>query len=268
MERGKSSKKVGVNFQIVNNNEENINNVKIIGTFPTKTKENNIDMKVVDGIKINDGTIYYTENENATADLENQDNDWKTEITNPETVKKYLITMDKVDARTIVEGSYNVEIPENLEYNQNAKEGYEVTYTNGQTQSEKTAKATTIAMGTGVGPKIESKLTATLEGQDVKENAIVKNGEVIKYKVNVSNTGSVDVSNVKVTGIIPTGTKLVQPVENYEYSGDVYYKELDTDKYETTIDSLKVGESKDIEYEVMVKAGYSCKNSNDSNSNS
>ena len=259
LERGKSSKKVGVNFQIVNNNEENINNVKIIGTFPTKTKENNIDMKVVDGIKINNGTIYYTENENATADLENQDNDWKTEITNPETVKKYLITMDKVDARTIVEGSYNVEIPENLEYNQNAKEGYEVTYTKGQTQSEKTAKATTIAMGTGVGPKIESKLTATLEGQDVKENAIVKNGEVIKYKVNVSNTGSVDVSNVKVTGIIPTGTKLVQPVENYEYSGDVYYKELDTDKYETTIDSLKVGESKDIEYEVMVKADTAAK---------
>ncbi len=26
-------------------------------------------MKVVDGIKINDGTIYYTENENATTDL-------------------------------------------------------------------------------------------------------------------------------------------------------------------------------------------------------
>ena len=252
LQRGAESRQVEVKFEIINNNEENVENVSVLGTFPTRTDENNIDIRVINGIQINNGTVYYTENENASTDLENTENGWTQNISNPETVKKYLIVMDKIDSRTAVDGSYTIEIPENLEYNQTAKEGYEVNYTKGQARSENTVKATTIAMETGVGPKLESNLTATVSGQEVTDTQTVKNGEVIKYRIQVSNVGSENVTNVKVTGKVPEGTMLVQPIDNYEYTGASYYKAVDTDTFETTIDSLAVGEVKYVEYEVMV----------------
>ena len=254
LQRGTDSKQVGVDFEIINNNEENVENVNIMGTFPTKTEENNIDIKVVDGIQVENAKVYYTENENATADISDTANGWTESISNPETVKKYLILMDKIDSRTVVDGGYTIEIPENLEYNQVAKEGYEVTYTKGQARNENTVKATTIEMGTGIGPKLESNLTATLAGKELTNIDTIKNGEVIKYRVQVSNVGSEDVTNVKVTGMIPEGTMLVEPVDNYEYTGASYYKAIRTENFEETIDSLKVGEIKTVEYEVMVSS--------------
>lgn len=254
LERGADSKQVQVDFEIINNNEENIENVNIMGTFPTKTEENTMNIKVVDSIQVNNGTVYYTENEEATADINHTENGWSQEISNPETVKKYLIVMDTIDSRTVVNGSYKIEIPENLEYNQVAKEGYEVIYTKGQARSQNSVKATTIAMGTGVGPKLESNLTATLAGKELTDSNTVKNGEVIKYKVQVSNVGSENVTDVKVKGSIPEGTILVEPVDNYEYTGASYYKRVDAEAFETTIDQLAVGEVKYVEYEVMVNA--------------
>ena len=256
LERGADSKQMAIDIEVINNNREDIQNVSILGTFPTRTEENNIDMRVVSGINIENGTVYYTENENATTDLDNPDNGWTQEITNPETVSKYLIKMDQMASSTSVAGSYTVEIPENLEYNQTAKEGYEVTYTKTQANNESQVKATTLSMETGVGPKLETKLVATVAGEQVNNGSIVRNGEVIKYIVQVTNTGSVDVTNAKVTGNVPTGTALVQPVNNYEYTGTSYYKEVEGNPttYETTIDSLAVGETKYVEYEVMVKS--------------
>ena len=252
--RGAESRQVEVDFEIINNNEENVENVNVMGTFPTKTEQNTMNIKVVNGINVNNGTVYYTENENATTDINNTENGWSQNISNPETVKKYLIVMDKIDSRTVVDGSYMIEIPENLEYNQVAKEGYEVTYTKGQARNENTVKATTIEMGTGIGPKLESNLTATLAGKELTNIDTIKNGEVIKYRVQVSNVGSENVTNVKVTGMIPEGTILVKPVDNYEYTGASYYKGVDADKFEATIDSLAVGEVKYVEYEVMVSS--------------
>ena len=254
LQRGTDSKQYEVDLEVINNNKENIQDVSILGTFPTKTDENNMDIKVVDGINIENATVYYTENEDATTDLQDSSNGWSQEITNPDTVKKYLIEMDQVDASTIVSGSYTIEIPENLEYNQTAKEGYEVGYTKAETGSENVVKATTLSMETGVGPKLETNLTATLSGEELADGSAVKSGETIKYRIQVSNVGSEDVTNVTVKGAIPEGTTLVQPVNNYEYSGASYYKGVKTDTYETTIDSLKVGEVKYVEYEVMVNS--------------
>lgn len=256
LERGTDSRQMAIDIEVINNNREDIQNVSILGTFPTRTEENNIDMRVVEGINIENGTVYYTENEQATADLNNPDNGWTQEIANPEEVSKYLIKMDSMASSTSVAGSYTVEVPENLEYNQTAKEGYEVTYTKTQANSESQVKATTLSMETGVGPKLETKLVATVSGEQLENGSIVRNGEVIKYIIQVANTGSVDVTNAKVTGNVPTGTALVEPVNHYEYTGTSYYKEVEGNPttYETTIESLAVGETKYVEYEVMVKS--------------
>ena len=254
LQRGADATQMEVSFEIINNNEENVDNVYMLGTFPTRTEENNIDIVVVEGINLENATVYYTENENATVDIENAENGWTQSITNPTTVKKYLVVMDKIDSRTSVSGSYTIEIPENLQYNQVATEGYEVTYTRGQAKSENTVTATEISMETGVGPRIETNLTATVAGEELTDTSTVKNGEVIKYRVQVSNVGSENVGNIIVRGMIPEGTILVEPVDNYEYTGASYYKEIETDTYETTIEALGVGEVTYVEYEVMVRS--------------
>lgn len=252
LERGKGSKNVEVGFEIINNNSENIENVNILGTFPTKTEENNMEMEIVDGVIVENAKVYYSENENATKDLQNPENKWTEELNDGKEVKKYLVVLDNIEAQTAITGTYRVEIPENLEYNQIAKEVYETSYTNSATQIDNTIKATTITMQTGVGPKIETSLNATVGGQEIKEDTAVKNGEVIKYTVKVSNTGSEDVENISVIGKIPEGTKLVEPVENYEYTGASYYEEIDTDMYKGKIERLLVGETSELEYEVRV----------------
>ncbi len=252
LQRGTNAEQMEVSFEIINNNEENVDNVSMLGTFPTKTEKNNIDIAIVEGINIENGTIYYTENENATTDLQNTENGWTETIQNPTTVKKYLVVMDQIPSRTAVNGSYTIEIPENLEYNQTATEGYEVNYIKGQAKSENTVTATEISMETGVGPKIETNLTAAVAGEELTNTSTVKNGEVIQYRVQVSNVGSEEVSHITVKGKIPDGTTLVEPIDNYEYTGASYYKTIDTDTYETTIESLAVGDITYIEYEVMV----------------
>lgn len=252
LERGKNSKSVEVGFEIINNNPENIENVNILGTFPTKTEENNIDMEVSGEIDVENAKVYYSENENATKDLQNPENGWTEELNDGKEVKKYLVVLDSIEAQTSITGTYKVEIPENLEYNQIAKEGYETSYTNSVTQADNTIKATTITMQTGVGPKLETVLNATVGGQEFKDNTVVKNGEVIKYTVKVSNTGSEDVEDITVLGKVPEGTKLVQPVENYEYTGASYYKEIDTDSYKGNIERLEVGKTAVLEYELRV----------------
>ena len=203
LERGKTSKSVEVGFEIINNNPENIENVSILGTFPTKTEKNNIDMEVSDGIDIENAKVYYSENENATKDLQEPENGWTEELNNRKEVKKYLVVLDNIEAQTSITGTYKVEIPENLEYNQIAKEGYEISYTNSTTQADNTIKATTITMQTGVGPKLETTLGAVIGEKDVNEATVIKNGEVIKYKVKVSNTGSEDVEDIKIEAKIP-----------------------------------------------------------------
>ena len=254
LQRGTDATQMEVSFEIINNNEENVDNVSMLGTFPTRTEKNNIDIAVVGGVNVENGTVYYTENENATTDIGNVENGWTETITNPTAVKKYLVVMDNIASRTAVSGSYTIEVPENLEYNQTATEGYEVSYTKGQARSENTVTATEISMETGVGPKIETNLTATVAGEELTNTSTVKNGEVIKYRVQVSNVGSEDISNITVRGMIPEGTILVEPVDNYEYTGASYYKGIETDAFETTVESLAVGDITYVEYEVMLSS--------------
>ena len=256
--RGSKTKQLETEIEIVNNNENAIENVKIIGTFPTKNKENNMDIKLLEGITLEgiDGAkIYYTEKEDATTDVKDSENAWTEEITDTSKVRKYLIDVPSLEAQSSIKGTYKVEIPELLEYNQSAKQGYTVQYTNSLSKTEGEMKATTIELETGIGPKLETKLTPTVSGSEVASNSTVKNGEVIKYKIEVSNVGSEDLTNVTLQGDVPEGTTLVEPQENYEYTGASYYKELTDKTYNAKIDKIRAGEVITGTYEVRVNAG-------------
>ena len=258
LQRGTDAKQLETEIEVINNNENAIEDVKIMGTFPTKNNENNIDIKIAEGIAlegIEGAKVYYTENDEATEDLQDTANGWKEEITDSSKVRKYLIEIPSMEKQSSIKGTYKIEIPALLEYNQTAKQGYSVKYTNTLTKSESEMKATTLELQTGVGPKLESKITQMIGGVEVAENSTVKNGEVIKYKIEVSNVGSEDLENVLIQGDVPEGTTLVKPQDNYEYTGASYYKELSNKSYEAKITKIKVGEVLTGEYEVRVNSG-------------
>lgn len=257
LERGKEARQLEANFEIINNNENAIEDVKIIGTFPTRNTQNNIDIKIIEGItidKMENAKVYYTEKEDATEDIENTSNAWKEEIEDTSKVKKYLIVIPSIAEQSSIQGNYKIEIPELLEYNQSAVEGYTVKYTNTLTRISGEIKSTNIGLETGVGPILEAKLIQTVGGSELKEDSTVKNGEVIKYKIQVSNIGSEELTNVLVTGNVPEGTTLVEPQEKFEYTGASYYKELDNRTYEAKIEKIAVGEVITGEYEVRVNS--------------
>lgn len=254
LQRGVDTKQLETEIEVINNNENTIENVKILGTFPTKNTENNIDIKIIEGIFVEGAKVYYTENENATADLQNSENAWKEEIVDTSKVKKYLIDVTTMEKQSSIKATYKIEVPALLEYNETAKQGYSVSYTNTLTNTESKIESTIIQLETGVGPKLEAKLIPTVGGTELSTDNIVKNGEVIKYKIQISNIGSEELTNVIVKGNVPDGTTLVEPQDNYEYTGASYYKELEDKNYETNIEKIKVGEVKTVEYEVRVNS--------------
>lgn len=246
-------KQLEIHSEIINTTENSMDNVRILGTLPTDSSENNLGIQVINGIQIanrTDATIYYTENENATNDLNNTNNGWSTEFT--QNARKYLIVVEKLETGSSIEISYSIQIPENLEYNKQAKEFYTVSYINSETSVENTLNSTRITLETGIGPKIEAKLFALIGGREITQN--VKNGEVIQYNIQVSNTGSEDIDSIEVTGQVPDGTTMVVPEENYEYTGASYYQELEDKEYKTTIENLKPGEVRTVTYEVRVNS--------------
>ena len=248
LQKGTEERQLEAQLEIINNNENAIENMKILGYFPTNNDSNNMGIQIAEAIslqEIENVKIYYSENTNATDDIDNNENGWTENIENPDKVSKYLIIVEKLESQSSIKGLFKYTVPANLEYNQTAKMGYEVKYTDTLTKVESSISATAIEMQTGIGPKAEIKLTAT--------NNNVKNGEVIQYKIEVSNTGTEDITNLIINGKVPEGTVMIEPEENFEYTGASYYKELNNTSYEETIENLKVGEVITKQYEVRVK---------------
>lgn len=253
LNRGSNAREVQSQIEIINNNQEPITNAKILGTFPTNSSVNNMGITLLEGITlqgIENAKIYYTENENATNDINNTENGWNENFGEVENAKKFLIIIDQMEAQSSVQGTYKMQIPANLEYNQIAKTVYEINYSNSVTRVNNSLTSTSIELQTGTGPIADIKLIPTVGGNE--EGQTVKTGEVIKYKMEISNTGTEDINNLTVKSQVPEGTKMVEAEPNYEYTGSSYYKELENTSFEETIESLKVGEVIVKEYEVRV----------------
>ena len=248
LQRGKEEVQLEPEIEIINNDEDSLRNVVILGGFPTNTSMNNMNIEILEGITlegVENAKVYYTENENATIELTNIDNGWQESVESYASINKYLIVIDdEVEVQASIKAKYKIKIPQNLEYNQNSQMGYTIQYTNSEMTENKQLAATTIKLQTGVGPQAETKIFATVCGKEI--DGTVKNGEVIKYKIEVSNVGTEDISNLKVNGQVPEGTTLVTLDDNY------IYQESELTTYEDTVQMLKVGEVIYKEYEVRV----------------
>ena len=255
LEKGTKSKKLETKIEIINNNEQEIKEIKVLGRFPTNNQNNNLNIKILEGFNlanINGAKVYYSKNEKATEDLNNKENQWVENNLNSEKTKMFLITIPQMKSREKYILTYQMEIPEKLELNQKANQEFAVKYTNPLLDKQEVTKSGKISFNTGIGSVANIKIDSYVGKDKLKENDIVRNGEVIRYEVKVSNLGSETIKDIEVKSEVPKGTKLVVPMKGYEYTDEKYYDEKLDKEVITKIETLKENETKTIVYEVRV----------------
>ena len=101
-----AGQKVKFETTLVNNIGSDMKNVRILGKLPTKgnkvgEQEENTLETILTNISAENATIYYTENVNATIDVEDSANGWTTDLATLTNAKMYLIKIE-----TLSEGYY------------------------------------------------------------------------------------------------------------------------------------------------------------------
>ena len=254
------------NFQIslLNNTGNDLGNIKVVGNLPVEGNvtignnklENTIKATLKSAINTQnqEAIVYYTANRNATNNLEDRSNQWNANLEEVDNPVLYMIVISNMSKGTNFTADYTMEIPANLEHNKDLKTTYVVDYAS--EYKTRTVKAIPVGLETG---KVLARLDATVGTDKLENDMVVKSGEVIRYKLTIKNTGSSDVSNVKINGLVPEGTIYVEPVEEFEHAGEIYYQETEKSIVEATIDKLQSKETKTFEYEVRVKNDITAK---------
>ena len=226
------AKEATFNMSVMNNYNNTIENVVILGRTPfagnkeiitTKELGSTMDLGLttpitVNGIDSSKVTIYYSENKEATADLNNSSNGWTQNVTDLSKVKSYLIVTNNYVMNTAdtINFTYNALIPENLQHNQSAYETYAVYFTNnletGMVQDKQ--ESAKVGVTTGKGPVLEAQITS-----NVKENEEVLTGKFIKYTVTVKNAGEETVEGVVATVDLPS---YLTNIEFYKGESGIY----------------------------------------------
>ncbi len=259
------SKTATVSANIINNYENKISNIKVIGTLPKAENldqatgnalESNLDTNIVEPIKLNNTNckIYYSANSKATTDTTNLENGWTQSLDNIANAKLYLIEFIDYEMQIgdMVSLEYKIQIPRNIEYDKTAYTNYVVYFDNvkaTETIKDK-AVATKVGISTGEGPHLEIAIK-----NDVGANAEVQEGSSIKYTVSIKNTGNSTINNITVSANIPEGT-IYTYYEGYEGTEDPLRKEYDSTKkeYIEIIKELKPNEIKTIQYNIEADA--------------
>lgn len=214
-----------MNLILVNNTGNVCSSINILGRIPFKGNKSvekqedlgtTIDTYIRSYISSNNQIpsenikIYYSENGEATRDLNNANNGWNTNINDYTKVKSYLIVIEGYDVQP-GEGlnfSYDLEIPANISYNNNILTNYATYYIERSEEAnrEEISEADIIGITTGKGPdlKIEQSVSGMNEDNTIGEYAL------LKFTISVRNDGTETANEVVVRDELPRWTQYVK----------------------------------------------------------
>ena len=262
-----------MNMMIVNNTGNDCDNIVAIGRVPFKgnktiadssdlgtTVDANMQGPIITENNIEGMKIYYSENGEATKDLNNIENGWQENPTDYTKIKSYMVVLENYTMKTgeMIEMSYDFRIPANLEHENNIYGAFAIDYVENSSTGVRqlTKEADIVGLTTGEGPKfsIEQEISVG-EGQPIQE------GQIVKYTINITNTGTNTAEDIVVKDYIPEFTRYTVYQEgsgNYgEIQSGYIYPETNIDNGKEyimwEIGSLEAGESTKIEFEVLVE---------------
>lgn len=248
---------------VMNNNNNIVSDLSILGRIPFKgvkdiktgedlgtTIDTTLVSRIVADEKNNTNfTIYYSENGEATKDLNDSSNGWTTEVENFDNIKSYLIVPTDSNYQMLVAEvlrfTYEYKIPADLKLNESIYGTFLAYYKNHTDVAtvDEESKADKIGLSTGEGPELSIKLSSDVETS-------IKEYEEMTYKVEVKNTGKTSAQNVKIT----------IPVDNGFVIEDIPVEEGITSSSENgiiefTIPTLGVDEVKELRFVLSARAG-------------
>lgn len=262
---GDSNKDINFGIDLINNTQEDMNNVKILGILPTTgnkiddKSKNTLQTQLIN-VSAPNATVYFTNNANATDNIEEAENGWTSDLNTVENPKMYLIYLQSMPVETSYSASYTVRLPEKIGKDLLSYTQYKVIY---DSVEEENIEKTSVIYGleTETAINIETTIAAEVGNDKIQNGDTIKAGEVIKYKATVKNNGARTINNVTLKAFVPDGTVVVIPrTEDYvEFEDDnsevLYYEELtDKEEFSEVIPSLAPNETYSIEYEVRVKS--------------
>lgn len=247
--------------KIVNNYENDIKDVIILGRIPTQgnkkietgedlgsTFSTKLQGKItLSGVDSSKYKVYYSENANATKDLNDKSNNWTETLTNK--VQSYMIVLNEnMKSGETKEISYDVEIPANITHNNTVNEMYKVYYTNvsslGEISESKTSPL--LKLTTGVGPDMTVEVKSTTE--------TVREEQIVRMTATVKNVGTVEAKNVKLNLIAPEGT-----VHTEIFEEELAYTDSEENIKTLSIGNIPVGQTVTRDYELRIKKGKTTK---------
>lgn len=257
------NKEIEVSTMLINNYSNDLLEVAILGNIPNSAK-----FKSVISTDLNGSTVYYSEEENATINSQN----WKTEIENLDSIKSFKIVSAEMKQGEKITVNYKYELAQaETEKNiitvsgmiNNELKEEKITYVTEEIQNYN-FKLQRVAGVVTDSEKLSVEVISTIGGQDASSITEINNGQVIRYKVKVTNKSSEDIKNINIKSTIENavyyelaedgGTFFDEETEEMVKSHR--YKEIagiSTKEFDESV--LKPNETKEVEYQVVAYIG-------------
>lgn len=210
------SKNAKMDLMLINNTGSTCDDVKVLGRIPFEGNkkigtdeelQTTVNTTMIQGINIDseiaqNAKIYYSENGEATDDLNNSANMWQETVEDFSKIKSYMIVFEnyKLEQGQTINMSYNFIVPEMIDLNNSLYGTFGASYEKnseiGTTQEQ--AVADVVGLTTGTGPKMNISQTVS-----VGENGVIQEGQIVKYTFSIKNEGNTDIENLKVKDILP-----------------------------------------------------------------
>lgn len=241
------NKTATISGTVINNLGHDATGVSIVGRIPTSGNKteigedlgNNIDTTLESNVTttLENATIYYSDNADETVYGEGWSEGYSS------TSKAFKIVLnDNMADKSSVSFSYNIKLPQTLDYDQVAKAEYGV-YFNNNADEGKTinlVQSRLVGFATKNRPKITMDISAidTNSGFAIDNNGTVSEMEYVTYRVKITNNGSNDVNDVYFNAYLPSEMKLVS-----DSTIGIFHQGFDT---------IGAGETKTIEIDTLV----------------
>ena len=240
---------------IINNYSNDISNILVLGRIPAqgnKKIDTDTEMGSTFGIPLSTGInlsgidssnykIYYSDNANATKDLEDHENAWSETATTAS--KSYIIVFNsdyKMNSGSKFDFAYDIEIPANIAPNNASYGMYKVYYDNESDigSMPESKNSAIIGIVTEAGPILSADLSANIN--------TVREGQIVKMTATIKNTGSQTANNVRVKITAPEFVSFVDFIVASEFRES-------SDEFRTIqVGKIEPNEEKKVSYYIKI----------------
>lgn len=246
-------------LKLVNNYDEKITNVQIIGRIGANNSTFDVQLAKAIDVSEKNAKVYYSTDKDAKAN----DNSWTEEFSKEAKACKIVIPNNELAKGSNITIKEFIQIPTHVGNNQVSYLNWNLSYTyNGRNTTDTTtmrmatekkelalySSKTTQNITTADGKIVPVSLSIT---PSVTQN-YVHSGQMVTYKIKVTNNGQEELRNLSLTDIIPDNAIYTQKKEIEKYDEMSYDIVKDNENKNVIWNIEKLEPNQTLEFEIML----------------